>query len=97
MDINELKEEIKLLERKAELLEQIKLQAIPVYPTPVYPIYPSIDPWWQVYPYRNTTVRTYAVPGGTITFPNVSISAHNGPATTDTTMIKEGDQFSYTN
>ena len=99
MDTNKLKEEIKLLERKLELLEQInRLQAIPVYPVypsypvyPRYPVYPNPYPWWQVYPYD------YA---GTTTIPCVTsetISAHNGQATSGTTIMKEGDQVSYTN
>jgi len=97
MDTNKLKEEIKLLERKLELLEQInRLQAIPVYPVypqPYYPqpYYPNTYPWWQVYPYN------YA---GTTIIPCVTsetISAHNGQATSGTTIMKEGDQVSYTN
>ena len=92
MDTNKLKEEIKLLERKLELLEQInRLQAIPAYPVypsyPVYPAYPQpIYPWDRV---------IYS--GGTTTIPCETITAHNGPATSDSTMIKEGDQVSYTN
>ena len=97
MDTKKLKEEIKLLERELELLEQInRLQAIPVcpvYPVPVYPqpYYPNPYPWWQVYPYD------YA---GTTIIPCVTsetISAHNGQATSGTTIMKEGDQVSYTN
>jgi hypothetical protein len=78
MDIKKLKEEIRLLERKLELLEQInKLQAIPVYPTN-----PRIYPVWQVYPYPNGGVTTSPCPAPceTTAFPNGSISAYNGSA-----------------
>ncbi|MCE5226773.1 MAG: hypothetical protein LLG05_13075 [Porphyromonadaceae bacterium] len=100
MNTEKLKEEIRLLERKLELLEQInKLQAIPIYPTPVYPTYPGIYPWWQVYPYPNWGVTTSlcSAPCGTTPFPNESISAYNGLATTDSTTGRKEDQFSYTN
>jgi len=100
MDTEKLKEEIRLLERKLELLEQInKLRAIPVYPVPVYPTYPNIYPWWQVYPYPNGGVTTSPCPAPceTTAFPNGSISAYNGSAITDRTIGRKEDQFSYTN
>ncbi len=87
MDTNKLKEEIKLLERKLELLEQInRLQAIPAYPAyPSYPIYPAYPQ--PIYPWDRVIYS-----GGTTTIPCETITAHNGPATSDSTMIKEGDQ-----
>ena len=98
MDTKKLKEEIKLLERKIELMEQInRLQANPVYPVypsypvyPRYPVYPNPYPWWQVYPYD------YA---GTTTIPCVTsgtITAYNGPVTSNT-AFGQCDQVSYTN
>jgi len=92
MDTNKLKEEIKLLERKLELLEQInRLQAIPAYPAyPSYPIYPAYPQ--PIYPWDRVIYS-----GGTTTIPCETITAHNGPATSDSTMIKEGDQVTYTN
>jgi hypothetical protein len=92
MDTKKLKEEIKLLERKLELLEQInRLQAIPAYPVyPSYPIYPAYPQ--PIYPWDRVIYS-----GGTTTIPCETITAHNGPATSDSTMIKEGDQVSYTN
>jgi len=91
MDTNKLKEEIKLLERKLELLEQInRLQAIPAYPAyPSYPIYPAYPQ--PIYPWDRVIYS-----GGTTTIPCETITAHNGPATSDSTMIKEGDQVTYT-
>ena len=94
MDTKKLKEEIKLLERKVELLEKyMELQkAADEYNKlrPVYPIYPQPTyPWDRV---------IYG--GGTTTIPCVTsetISAHNGQATSGTTIMKEGDQVSYTN
>ena len=86
MDTNKLKEEIKLLERKVELLEKyLELQrAADEYNKliPTYPIYPQ---------------PTVIYSDGTTTIPCETITAHNGPATSDSTMIKEGDQVSYTN
>jgi len=92
MDTNKLKEEIKLLERKLELLEQInRLQAIPAYPAyPSYPIYPAYPQ--PIYPWDRVIYS-----GGTTTIPCETITAHNGPATSGSTIIKEGDQVSYTN
>ena len=91
MDTKKLKEEIKLLERKLELLEQInRLQAIPAYPAyPSYPIYPAYPQ--PIYPWDRVIYS-----GGTTTIPCETITAHNGPATSDSTMIKEGDQVTYT-
>ena len=91
MDTNKLKEEIKLLERKLELLEQInRLQAIPAYPAyPSYPIYPAYPQ--PIYPWDRVIYS-----GGTTTIPCETITAHNGPATSDSTIIKEGDQVTYT-
>jgi len=91
MDTKKLKEEIKLLERKLELLEQInRLQAIPAYPVyPSYPIYPAYPQ--PIYPWDRVIYS-----GGTTTIPCETITAHNGPATSDSTMIKEGDQVTYT-
>jgi len=91
MDTKKLKEEIKLLERKVELLEKyLELQrAADEYNKlrPVYPIYPQPTyPWDRV---------IYS--GGTTTIPCETITAHNGPATSGSTIIKEGDQVSYTN
>ena len=99
MDTKKLKEEIKLLERRIELLEQyidlhekcdeLRHQAdeynkkLPTFP--VYPTYPQ-----YIYPY------TYTTWDGT-TVPCTTISAHNGQATSDATIMKEGDQVSYTN
>lgn len=95
MDIKKLKEEIKLLERKVELLEQwTELQRladeynkkVPVYPTYPQPFYPQpVYPWDRV---------IYG--GGTTTIPSESISAYNGPATSGTVIMKEGDKISYT-
>jgi len=92
MDTKKLKEEIRLLERKLELMEQInRLQAIPAYPVyPSYPIYPAYPQ--PIYPWDRVIYS-----GGTTTIPCETITAHNGPATSDSTMIKEGDQVSYTN
>ena len=91
MDTKKLKEEIKLLERKLELMEQInRLQAIPAYPVyPSYPIYPAYPQ--PIYPWDRVIYS-----GGTTTIPCETITAHNGPATSDSTMIKEGDQVTYT-
>ncbi|MFA5284879.1 MAG: hypothetical protein WC347_04695 [Smithellaceae bacterium] len=82
MNTEKLKEEIRLLERKLELLEQInKKQTFPVYP----------------YPNGSVATSPYSVPCGTMTFPNESISAYNGPAITDRTIGRKEDQFLYTN
>jgi len=91
MDTKKLKEEIRLLERKLELMEQInRLQAIPAYPVyPSYPIYPAYPQ--PIYPWDRVIYS-----GGTTTIPCETITAHNGPATSDSTMIKEGDQVTYT-
>jgi len=79
MDTKKLKEEIKLLERKLELLEQInRLQAIPAYPVyPSYPIYPAYPQ--PIYPWDRVIYS-----GGTTTIPCETITAHNGPAVTYT-------------
>lgn len=100
MDTKKLKEEIKLLERKLELMEQInRLQTIPVYPVypsypvPVYPqpIYPNTyPPWWQTYP--NWTCYTTSP---TISW--ITTCGANGQATSDTTVIRDDAQVSYTN
>lgn len=80
MNTEKLKEEIRLLERKREFLEQInKTQTFPVYP----------------YPNGGVTTSPYSVPCGTMTLPDASISAYNGPATTDSTTGRKEDQFSY--
>jgi hypothetical protein len=104
MNAKKLKEEIKLLERRVELLEQYidlhekcdelrrqadeynkKLPTFPIYP--IYPTYPQ-----PVYPWERVVYS-----GGTTTIPCETITAHNGPATSDTVIVKEGDQVSYTN
>lgn len=105
MDTKKLKKEIKLLERKIELMEQyneLKRMAdeynkkVPLYPSyPVYPVYPVPDryPFYPqpIYPWDRVIYS-----GGTTTIPCETITAHNGPATSDSTMIKEGDQVTYT-
>jgi pyridoxal biosynthesis lyase PdxS len=71
MNTEKLKEEIRLLERKLELLEQInKIQTFPVYP----------------YPNGGVTTSPCPAPCGTTAFPNGSISAYNGSAITDRTI-----------
>ena len=89
MDTKKLKEEIKLLERKLELLEQInRLQAIPAYPVyPSYPIYPAYPQ--PIYPWERIIYS-----GGTTTIPCVTsgiITDYNGQATGGTTFFKTGD------
>ena len=100
MDTKKLKEEIKLLERKLELMEQInRLQTIPVYPVypsypvPVYPqpIYPNTyPPWWQTYP-------NWACYTTSPTISGITTGGANGQATSDTTVIRDDAQVSYTN
>ena len=98
MDTKKLKEEIKLLERKIELMEQLtELQRmadeynkkVPIYPLyPTYPVYPQpFYPWERIIYSGGTT--TDALVG--------TISAYNGPVTSGTVIMKEGDQVSYTN
>ena len=108
MDTKKLKEEIKLLERKIELMEQLtELQRmadeynkkVPIYPLyPTYPVYPQpFYPWERI---------IYS--GGTTTIPCEISTIHNGQATSagsvcgqagisDTTVIKDNAQVSYTN
>jgi len=96
MDTKKLKEEIKLLERKLELMEQInRLQAIPVYPVypPVYwpdryPFYPQpIYPWDRVICSSGTTITTGVTTGGACEQTDISTA----------TIIKDDAQVSYIN
>jgi hypothetical protein len=106
MDTKKLKEEIKLLERKIELMEQwTELQRladeynkkVPLYPSyPVYPVYPVPDryPFYPqpIYPWDRVIYS-----GGTTTIPCESISAYNGLVSSGTTVINDDVQVSYTN
>ena len=104
MDTKKLKEEIKLLERKLELMEQYnelkrmadeynkKVSLYPSYPAPVYPkpIYPNTYPWWQTYP-------NWACYTTSPTISRITTCGANGQATSDTTVIRDDAQVSYTN
>ena len=100
MDTKKLKEEIKLLERKLELLEQInRLQAIPVcpvYPVPVYPqpYYPNPYPWWQVYPNWSGTADPCYTTGVAIS--GITAGSACGQADISTATVIR-DDASYTN
>ena len=102
MDTKKLKEEIKLLERKIELMEQInRLQAIPVYPVypsyPVYPrysVYPNPYPWWQVYPNWSGTADPCYTTGVAIS--GITAGSACGQADISTATVIR-DDASYTN
>ena len=101
MDTKKLKEEIRLLERKLELLEQINRLQVPVYPVyPSYPVYPNTYPWWQTYPNwsgtENPTIVSYGTTGFTVS--GITTGSACGQAgISGATVIKDDAQVSYTN
>ena len=102
MDTKKLKEEIRLLERKLELLEQINRLQVPVYPVyPSYPVYPNTYPWWQTYPNwsgtENPTTVSYGTTGFTVSGITTGGACGQAGITSGTTIIRDDVQVSYTN
>ena len=95
MDTKKLKEEIKLLERKLELLEQINRLQVPVYPVyPSYPVYPNTYPWWQTYPNWSGTADPCYTTGVAIS--GITAGSACGQADISTATVIR-DDASYTN